>query len=336
MATSHDGENRADGAVDARQTSFAVIIEWENAKLSELGRARRMLGALSEQTRSLDRNRLDARDLIILYDLETIERSQIATTVANAMDGDVPFSDCKIIPVSGKRYYELKNFGSTLTAADLVIFLDSDVIPEPGWLPRLLDVLHGGEVDVVAGSTYVTLESLYSRSFALFWFFPLRTPGDSLRESETFFANNVAFRRSVFAANNFPSSEKFRGQCTDLATKLRAAGIKIFLHEGARVNHPPPNGLGHFFVRALCAGHDQATLATGRDVQPSAAKAWRRFIRNVRKTNRFIRRRGDVLRLGIAERMAARCIGLGYYSIYFLGEVATLANPRLVPRLFPI
>ena len=53
-------------------------------------------------------------------------------------------------------------------------FLDSDVVPEPGWLDRLLDALAGPGVEVVAGGTYVEPVGLVGKTFALTWFFPLR------------------------------------------------------------------------------------------------------------------------------------------------------------------
>jgi hypothetical protein len=326
----------SDFAGDPGTASFSVIIEWENAKLSELVRTRRMLAALAEQARSIEADKLTALDLVVLYDPEVIAHDLIKSTIAEAMAAGMPFAQLKLVPANGKRYYELKNHGATFTTADVLVFLDSDVIPEPGWLRRLLVALRDGAADVVGGNTYVAMDSLYSRSFALFWFFPLRTQADCLRESELFYANNVAFSRAVFCRHSFPVCDKFRGQCVDLAATLRAHGVKIHLHEGARVNHPPPNGVRHFVARALCDGHDQAAIARERGVHASAGNAWKRFKKNVRKANRSITSRSDSLRFGAGQRLAARSVALAYYALSFVGELTTIANPSLIPRCFPI
>jgi hypothetical protein len=319
-------------STDRAATLFSVIIEWENAKLSEFGRARSMLQTLAVQTRELDRDCWMPRDLVILYDPAAIDRRLLEAITSDAMGAEVPFAEIKIVPAGGMRYYQIKNFGVAQTNADVIVLLDSDVIPQPGWLQRLLESLWKDGVDVVGGNAYVTLETLYSRAFALFWFFPLRTVSDELRPSETFFANNVAFRKPVFDANPFPQHRKFRGQCTDLAVTLKAKGFGIYVHEGARVSHPPPNGTRHFISRALCAGYDQVCVARS----PSVRTAWRRCIRNVRDAYRRIATHGAEVALGLPARVIARAIALAYYAIFFVGECITLAAPRVVPKYFPV
>jgi hypothetical protein len=312
-------------------TTFSVIIEWENAKLSEFGRARRMLEALAAQTRELERELWRPRDLVILYDPAAVDRRSLEAVAGEAM-GVLPRLQIKLVAAGGLRYYELKNFGATQTDAELIVFLDSDVIPEAGWLRRLLEPLTEDGVDVVAGDSHVSLDTLYSKAFALFWVFPLRAVSDELRPAEAFFANNVAFRKPVFDANPFPQHRKFRGQCTDLAAALKAKGFGIYVHDGARVDHPPPNGLRHFLSRALCAGHDQVCVASS----PSLRKAWRRYTRNMRHANQRIARHGTEVALGVVARLAAHAIAFAYYSVFFAGECVTLVAPSVVPRYFPV
>lgn len=52
-----------------------------------------------------------------------------------------PVSALKVLPTTGKRYYELKNYGATHIRSDVLVFLDSDVIPEDGWLEALLEAI---------------------------------------------------------------------------------------------------------------------------------------------------------------------------------------------------
>jgi cellulose synthase/poly-beta-1,6-N-acetylglucosamine synthase-like glycosyltransferase len=78
----------------------------------------------------------------------------------------------RIIPASGLHYYDLKNFGAKHSKGELIIFLDSDVIPENGWLIGLLESFQRPDVLVVGGNTYMTEGSLYEKSLALLYFFP--------------------------------------------------------------------------------------------------------------------------------------------------------------------
>lgn len=67
----------------------------------------------------------------------------------------------------------------------MIVFLDSDVIPEEGWLAGLLRAFRNPAVQVVCGGTYISLEGLYSKTVALFWFFPLREEGDGLCQTDS-------------------------------------------------------------------------------------------------------------------------------------------------------
>ncbi len=316
--------------------SFSVIIEWENAKLSELARTRRMLSALGEQILGLDPEKWQRPEIVILYDPAAIDPKVIRDAVAQAMGAAPPASALKVLPAENMRYYELKNHGARQTGADVLVFLDSDVVPEPGWLAALLDGITQPGVDVIGGNTYIAPESLYSRAFALFWFFPLRSAGSEAIPSEHFFANNVAFKKEVFDRHHFPCHRKFRGQCTDLAGTLRANHYGLFLHPAARVDHPPPNGIYHFIIRALCAGHDLVVTVAEHQRETGLKAAWRRFIRQVRAARERIRLHRQEVELGSAAGFAAQGIAIAYYGLVFVGECITRARPDFISRRFPI
>lgn len=313
---------------------FTVIIEWENAKLSELARTRRMLSVLGEQILGLDQSKWRRPELVILYDPFAIDPRMIQDTIAGAFGETLPASYIKILPAENMRYYELKNYGAKQTETDVLVFLDSDVIPEPGWLAALLCGITQPSVDVIGGNTYIAPESLYSRAFALFWFFPLRSAGNDVITSKHFFANNVAFKKAVFDKHHFPCHQKFRGQCTDLAKTLLANNYGLFLHHGARVNHPPPNGGYHFIIRALCAGHDLVVTARRREATPKAA--WLRFVRDGRASRGRIAIHRREVGLGAAAVFAAKGIATVYHGLVFIGECITMAKPDFISKRFPI
>ena len=121
-----------------------------------------------------------------------------------------------------------KNIGAARARGEVIVFLDSDVIPEEGWLASLLQALSNLDVGVVGGNTYIAHEDLNGKAFALFWFFPLREARGGLWRDPHFFANNVAFRAEVFRAHSFPPLGTFRGQCIALggtSSRVTASGF---------------------------------------------------------------------------------------------------------------
>jgi hypothetical protein len=63
------------------------------------------------------------------------------------------------------------------------LFLDSDVIPQAGWLKFLLGSLDNNPaVEVVAGNTFLDLSDFMGRAMALSWLFPLRETDSVLKD----------------------------------------------------------------------------------------------------------------------------------------------------------
>jgi hypothetical protein len=185
--------------------SLSIVIEWENARLAEAERSLRMLGELARQLDDLARTSSRAVDILLLFNLAVMAEAAIEALIDHVRPrADWP-AMIRLLPSGERGYYEQKNFGVQHTAGDIVLFVDSDVVPEPGWLERLLTSFDP-EVGVVCGSTYVECGSFYERAVALFWLFPLRLSGEGLEEASSFYANNVAFRRTVIGENPFPIS----------------------------------------------------------------------------------------------------------------------------------
>lgn len=315
--------------------SFSVVIEWENARLSELGRAHEMLGTLAAQVRDL-KDRLDAPpELIVLYDPGAIDSGLVQSLIDQAFAGqdDVPIN---LLPSEKSTYYRQKNHGATIAKRSLVMFLDSDVVPESGWLDSLLSTFNDQNVAIACGNTYIDATDIYSKAFALFWFFPLRAKEPRLAPSPYFFANNVVFRRDLFLQYQFPELPYLRGQCTALANALTKDGHQIFIQNAARVSHPPPNGIAHFVKRALCEGHDLAHKAkdAGRSSFPRSALG--RYYRHlVNSRSRIWRDRMEVS-LSAPAAIAASGIAAVYYTLCLAGEVITEIRPNLVREKFAV
>jgi hypothetical protein len=295
--------------------TFDVAIEWENARLSELERARRMLSSLHTQVQALG---LSYRPTAyVTYDTNEINPAIIEQAIVEAL----PPAGNRVLEfdlrgVRGYRYYELKNFAATFCDREVIVFIDSDVVPEEGWLASLLETLCQPSVHVVGGTAYVEPDSFYSRSVALFWFFPLRCEGRGTIHKGYFYANNVAFRRVVFASHPYPSLPQFRGQCVALARSLEANGIAIYSRLDARVQHPPPNGLRHLFLRALAHGHDDVAAAR-RELAPSGPSALRQVrlcLRRLRATGRRIRCHRREMGMGSVQTVLSLLLAAAYES----------------------
>jgi cellulose synthase/poly-beta-1,6-N-acetylglucosamine synthase-like glycosyltransferase len=87
-----------------------------------------------------------------------METDPISRTDAGcASDGALPagladeLPGLKVVLAPVHTSYELKNAGVRAAAGDLVVFLDADCVPEPGWLRALVATMRGNP-DAVATS----------------------------------------------------------------------------------------------------------------------------------------------------------------------------------------
>jgi len=334
----------------------SVVIEWDNARVSKLVRARNMYRVLVGQIRRLhddwdsyakggsrtEQTITRVIEVFVLYDALEIEPAVIEA-VTSAPGSALPDGVAlHVVGTPGLGYYDLKNEGAKHARGDIVVFLDSDVIPEPDWLDEILRPFRDPAIQVVAGNSYIEPVSLYSRAFALTWFFPLRTPVGPLATTSCFFANNFAGRREVLRQYPFPDQPRFRGQCTTLAKTLVKDGVSICANPNAHIAHPAPNGVSHFFRRAIWEGHDVivdhclrgalAPVGTGESIRLSysglrtkASQLWRTVQSQ----------RGQVGLSAVAAPLAF-AIALVYYTTCAVGEILSRRDPHIIRRHFPI
>lgn len=310
--------------------STSIVIEWDNARLSALARARAMLETLRRQIETL-RPRFPAPpEILLLYDRHEIDPAGIEAALDAAFADAADLARRRIVGVEGLRYYALKNEGASMSSGEVVVFIDSDVIPDEGWLETLLESFEDPAVEIVGGQTYMPRRSLYSKAFALFWFFGVRADREDMAEEPWFFANNFAVRRETFARFPFPPAPLYRGNCVHLAETLRRNGVRIFRNYRAAVEHPPP-GLAKLATRALWEGHDHVmTLSAYRPC------TWRTIaglhLRSLR--DMLVRARRDSRAAGITliQVPAALALGLVYWSLKLTGAVLTQIRPGLLSR----
>jgi hypothetical protein len=329
---------------------LTVIVEWDNVRRSEIGRATRMLQSLVGQICQLhttvpgggERESLFARsasqvEILILYNDEAIDGREVESIVTGLLQRDSPEFELRIVPAPGLNYYALKNLGARLAKGNLVVFLDSDVIPQRDWLANLIGPFAKPEIQVLGGDAYVDPDGLAGKTFALFWFFDGQSGIPKLYKKQHFFANNVAFRKELLLRYPFPELQEGvnRGSCTELARILHANGIEIYRHSGARVSHPAPNGIRHIVTRAIAEGRDRVFLLHPDPKEASRQQSLQRLGSHLKALGTIIRERATV---GLPAWQVPLALGLcaTYQLLQFYGEVRTRSNPDLMRRRFQI
>jgi glycosyltransferase involved in cell wall biosynthesis len=162
-------------------------------------------------------------------------------------------------------YYDHKNRGFDATTGDIIAFIDGDTMPDPDWLAQLTAPFARG-AQVVAGATSYPGAVAGIANAIDFPYYDGVTArpceiADAPRTVRNFFANNVAFRREVFAPRRYPSlAPMFHGQCQVLAAQLHEAKIPVTFAPSARLTHAWPDGLREWLEVRLLRGADTVTL----------------------------------------------------------------------------
>ena len=298
----------------------SIVVEWDNVLLAGSIRANAMLRTLAAEIQGCD---LPCETLLC--------HNPVAVPNLELDVHGLP-GIWRPVPVPGSRYYDLKNRGALEASGDIIVFLDSDVIPEPGWLKTLLEPFADPSVQVVAGHSYIDPGEVYSKAFALTWFFPLRTETRSIQPVSHFFANNVAFRRGTFLAHPFPTMDSTsRGACVQLAKDLAASGIIIWKTSAAQVAHPAPQPGRHFVLRALAQGRDRLHREQGW--RASFLGSFARYCHNCGRGLVSTFRGRRQVHLAWTGVPAVLAICFSYYSLCFAGEVMTHLRLPAVRRI---
>ncbi len=141
-------------------------------------------------------------------------------------------------------YYDAKNRGFEATdpaRCDHVAFADADCIPADDWLEQLIAPLAcEAPPPVVAGRTSYPAGMLGTALTTIdFMYFPSPLRPQATRN---FYANNVLFRREVFARHAYQAmGEAYRAHCQVLGLRLQAEGIAVHYAPAAHTVHRLPD-----------------------------------------------------------------------------------------------
>jgi glycosyl transferase family 2 len=315
---------------DSLDPYLSVIVELDNVRHGEGPRARIMFARLLEQIRQIPE--LHGRvEILIPYDQRGVDRPEIESVVGPLTGHDG--LSLELVPTDGLRYYQLKNEGGRRARGELILFVDSDVLPEETWLRRLLDSFTDPEREVVAANSYVDRDTFYAKTFALGWYFPARLPDGPLIEQPTTYVNTIAMRRHIFEKHPFPEDVTlYMDQGLIWAQGVNRNGIRTFLNPGARVAHPPP----HFLRSAFINGYDLAmrTPQPGESKLGSFRRTYWGFRENLREASGRIRR--GYREVGLSRTAVPFALALAgtYWMLWGVAELTTRWAPGLIPHRY--
>jgi len=205
--------------VDQKHPSFSIVIETDNLAQLHISELFRCLDGLESQGDVLHRAmgvfvadggivpEKVLREICLRYPWVTVVRAR-----------------------ENSSYMQLKLAGVLETDSEVIVFCDSDVRYEPGWLEALLEgfCLQPG-ADLIAGETTTAIRGPYSLAFALTFNFPRFSNETELARSGVYWANNFAVRRETLTRVPFPDlTDAYRGQsAVHSAQILRCNGVIV-------------------------------------------------------------------------------------------------------------
>ncbi len=226
---SADQDSRGTGIAGAPMTpTFSIVIETDNLHLADLAALRDCLDSLARQGPTLTR----AKGVFL------VDGGELADESFAPLRRDYPW--LTVVRVKLKTsYVGLKAHGASLSDSDIIIFCDSDLRYEAGWLDALLEgFAERPDAQIVAGETTTPISGPYSLAFALTFNFPRYTGETRLTPSPTYWANNVAMRRALVESLPIPDpAALYRGQNIVHALALVQSGVTIWRQPRARAEH---------------------------------------------------------------------------------------------------
>lgn len=239
----------------------ALVLETNNLRGGEgdgdvVASLERLLVHLTGQSYPL----ADLAELVVTHDGLSTEAM---TRLERAAGRAVRF--VALAPEGG--YYQAKNAGFDATTADIVVFGDADCWPDRVWLELLLAPFsRAPETRIVAGRTTYRDDLVGAAITAIDFMYFEGPHGDGT--TRNFYANNVAFRRAVFAAHRYRAAPGiYRGHCQRLGLELCEAGVPIHFEPAARTLHRFPDRRRELLKLRLLRGADTA------EITPDLARA---------------------------------------------------------------
>ena len=308
-----------------RPSSLSVIVEWENTINVAESRPRKMLRELARQVKQEIHEYHTPIQLLLMYNPCDGDKQSILSILNDEWGSLLDDVNYELVEANRASYYELKNVGANHASGEIIVFVDSDVLPESCWLHNMVSSFADPAIGVCQGATYVQPESLFNKAIALAWVFPFKKRSGALTDENGTFANNIAYRKSVFLDNKYPNEITWRGQCSTQRAALKEKKIGVFWNNAARTIHPFPENLKHTIARSFYIGHDHVTRGAQSTVNKNSLKdsywRWHTFLKRARRRKEQF---SDDLQLTFIEEQYCSLIALGFWSCVLFSEIMTL------------
>ncbi len=156
----------------------------------------------------------------------------------------------KLITQSNQGPARARNVGAGKAVGDIIVFLDSDCVPEKNWLEEILSPFDDESIVGVQGAYRSHQKSIVARFDQL----DIETRYHRMEKAfaqgklDWIGSYSAAYRRSVFAASKgfdetFP---KASGEDAELSYRLASQGKKLAFNPSAIVYHTHPETLGKY------------------------------------------------------------------------------------------
>jgi GT2 family glycosyltransferase len=140
-----------------------------------------------------------------------------------------------------------RNLGAAAVESDVVVYLDDDAWPKPGWLDEILKPFEDPAVAAVGGSVVdpegrplggPSAATSFGRTYRLPD--PLALPRGHVLALP---GNNLAVRRSaLFGVGGFDENYRYHLDETDLCMRLARAGGRLLYRDAAAIHHESASG----------------------------------------------------------------------------------------------
>jgi glycosyltransferase involved in cell wall biosynthesis len=305
--------------------SLTIVVELENASTISWSDTLESIRPMARQLESWLRSQPGSTgEVLFVHAGEEKDSIQLLDELKSGCPELFRCVQVRCLSVPNGRYYELKNRGIEEARSEIIAMLDSDAIPEPGWLSALLSPFDRNDTIAVAGQTYLKFEDFLSRTLALVWTFPLRDDEPRWLKLRTLYVNNCAFRAAWIKQNPFALDAGFKVDCSILSRRLDQEGHEL-VFASAMVAHQPLRGLCFLAWRAFVYGKD-----SDRRVVALKSKSLSRRISSALSTWYKMERRALWRVLQLPQRVGlpmwqvpgALAIGFAYYCIALVGQLA--------------
>lgn len=239
-------------------------------------------------------------------------------------------------------YYQMKNAGAQIANGQLLVFLDSDLVPVYGSFNDLLAPVVRQECNAACGYTFFPTDSFLERCYALFWMFSIYKFPETLGVHQFLVSNTVVPRQWFIDRGSFLQIGGFKVSCALFARALKESGSAI-VHPDVWFRHDVWSTSPRFFIwRAMVMGRDadkKQAYGTQGEKLPRIIRAVRSFKQDVaRLVNRHLRY-GPKVGLGSLGCIGSFFIGVVFFALvrgaqFFAALRSVSSTVEMVPERY--